>query len=630
MARETVDLEFRANIARLQADLAKVPGITEKEAKKMVKALDSQLKRAEKSAKKAGKSGKKAFKEMEDSAGEADSVLQGLASGLDLIDPKLGDVARTVGDAAGGMEAMVRGASGSAVALGAVGAALSVAAGAYAFFKADLEEAEEKQRQAAESAEQLTRAYMNLEGILGDIDDQFALAAGEITKWDLKAREAIRDVSKGYTPLIQKTEEYIASLEEKQRVQKESITADKEEQAALKALDRQIGVNLTKLHAMEQAQKDAQDRAEMLVEFEKETAKAREADAQAEKDAAAALKAHNEAKTEAARLEAERLAESEARLAVLEQLSQIEEAAISGTLTGIQRITYERDLQLAQIEELAAKTNDLQAGEAAAAAVTAQAAKQIASEMDTLLTQADRALEEVEDHISSIKAGYVDLGMSVATATAQMAAAAGDVFGVVSDQRVDAFEEAKSALLELDETATQAQRDSARALLNETRDEARKMFAAEKAAAISQAIINGAVATVGAVRTAQANPIVSAALIAGVAATTAAQIAVIAAEKPTFHRGGVIGADPSERNITARAGEGVLTRQGVAAIGGPAGLAEANRGGNAGGAVTVNFRVGNAIASEIVYTGARGPGRGRQSTRALRPRGRTNPYRTAN
>ena len=55
MARETVDLEFRANIARLQADLAKVPGITEKEAKKMVKALDSQLKRAERSAKKAGK-----------------------------------------------------------------------------------------------------------------------------------------------------------------------------------------------------------------------------------------------------------------------------------------------------------------------------------------------------------------------------------------------------------------------------------------------------------------------------------------------------------------------------------------------------------------------------------------------
>ena len=62
---------------------------------------------------------------------------------------------------------------------------------------------------------------------------------------------------------------------------------------------------------------------------------------------------------------------------------------------------------------------------------------------------------------------------------------------------------------------------------------------------------------------------------------------VAAQPPPTFDSGGMIGGAPDERLVTARAGEGVLTPQGLNAIGGPAGLAAANRGSAAPMQITV-------------------------------------------
>ena len=51
--RRDIELAYRADLVQLKAELGKIPGVTDKEAKAMVKALDGQLKRAEKSARKA-------------------------------------------------------------------------------------------------------------------------------------------------------------------------------------------------------------------------------------------------------------------------------------------------------------------------------------------------------------------------------------------------------------------------------------------------------------------------------------------------------------------------------------------------------------------------------------------------
>ena len=80
------------------------------------------------------------------------------------------------------------------------------------------------------------------------------------------------------------------------------------------------------------------------------------------------------------------------------------------------------------------------------------------------------------------------------------------------------------------------------------------------------------------------------AMAALVAATGAVQIATISAQK--FHSGGMIGSSlsPGEVPIIAQTGEAVLSRRGVASIGGESGVNRINQGGDfsSGGGMTVN------------------------------------------
>ena len=86
-----------------------------------------------------------------------------------------------------------------------------------------------------------------------------------------------------------------------------------------------------------------------------------------------------------------------------------------------------------------------------------------------------------------------------------------------------------------------------------------------------------------------------------------------------------MGSRPDERQITARAGEGVLTRQGVNAIGGESGLAAANRG-QGGQALIVQHVYKHKILDEVLADSvARGGPIGGAINRRS-PRGRRNPH----
>jgi hypothetical protein len=214
--------------------------------------------------------------------------------------------------------------------------------------------------------------------------------------------------------------------------------------------------------------------------------------------------------------------------------------------------------------------------------------------------------------------------MSIGSSVADMAGATSTMFGLVADERMAEADAAREELAALGDAATDADREAAQKTIQEAERLAQQAFNAGRAAAIAEATINGAVAITMAL--AQLGPVAGAFAAAGITATVAAQIAIIA--KQEMHRGGMVG-DPSERIATLRQGEGVLTQQGVAAIGGPSGLAQANMGRGGSGAIRLEFRVGNQVAQELVYAGTRGPGRGRTATQALRPTGRINPYRRA-
>ena len=61
-ATGAIDLSFRADLSNLTKQLAKMPEVTEKEAKEMVKALEKQFKSAEKAAERAAKASGQAWK----------------------------------------------------------------------------------------------------------------------------------------------------------------------------------------------------------------------------------------------------------------------------------------------------------------------------------------------------------------------------------------------------------------------------------------------------------------------------------------------------------------------------------------------------------------------------------------
>lgn len=128
MADETLNLNVTATLVDLQKELAKIPGITEKEAKGMVNALSGNLKRAQQAASQAARrmnsdmSG--AFNDMKQGAG---AVFGGIVNDIDDVIAGLGGLSATVGPvgtAIGGI------ALGAAVGVGALMALESAALGA--------------------------------------------------------------------------------------------------------------------------------------------------------------------------------------------------------------------------------------------------------------------------------------------------------------------------------------------------------------------------------------------------------------------------------------------------------------------------------------------------------------------
>lgn len=235
----------------------------------------------------------------------------------------------------------------------------------------------------------------------------------------------------------------------------------------------------------------------------------------------------------------------------------------------------------------------------------------------------------------------ISLAQDVANATL-------DIMSQVSDQiladRTAAAEETADRLKDVEKRIAGAATETERERLFEHRNMLKARQAAQKeevleawhvsqAFAISQAVINAAAGIAMQLAGTPGPPAFVLAAIAG--AMGAAQVAAIAAEPPPqFHAGGMISSQMrahDEVNIRARAGEAVLSPQGVAAAGGAGGVNALNAGGGAGGANVTVFQVGHRAVDAMIHESLRRPGgRLTRELRAVRPRrvGRYNPYRS--
>jgi len=153
-----------------------------------------------------------------------------------------------------------------------------------------------------------------------------------------------------------------------------------------------------------------------------------------------------------------------------------------------------------------------------------------------------------------------------------------------------------------------------------------KAFRTSQAFNMAQAVMNSAVAITKAL--ADLGPIAGPIAAGSMGVLTAAQVATIAAqEPPTAHTGGMVG-NSDERLIKARTGEGVLTAQGVQAIGGAQGVANANAGMAAGsGQIVIQQVYRHRVLDTVIQDSINKGGPISQAINRRNRRGRRNPYR---
>ncbi len=95
-------------------------------------------------------------------------------------------------------------------------------------------------------------------------------------------------------------------------------------------------------------------------------------------------------------------------------------------------------------------------------------------------------------------------------------------------------------------------------------------------------------------------PVAGPFLIPFIAATAAAQTAMISQQNPPFHQGGIVGGSPGDQSITAQSGEVVLNRNAVANMGGADAANSLNNGAGFGAPLVVQLTYKQRMFDRVV------------------------------
>ena len=104
---ETEVITFKANMSDLHKKLSELPGVTDVEAKKMVRSLERQLKKTERAAAKAAKNSGRSMKTMEKDMRNVQRRAQKLGAAAAAVSPAFGGMVSSAGAVAGGIGVMM-------------------------------------------------------------------------------------------------------------------------------------------------------------------------------------------------------------------------------------------------------------------------------------------------------------------------------------------------------------------------------------------------------------------------------------------------------------------------------------------------------------------------------------------
>ncbi len=605
MASETVDINFRANIKDLTTQLGKLDGITAGEAKKMVIALEKQMKAAEAASKKAAKGS---------AGGWKDSLAKiGKSAGFGDLIEKFG----AMGSGAEGLAASAGVASGAIAGIAVAGVAAAV--GVYKLTRAGRDALDaldaigqgdlvtDAQRDQVEEANAALDAMgIAAQALTVSIASQLGPAvtdlATDLASFELFLKKVIDGFDTGALSI-----ESFGDILKVGALQPLRLAID-----ALDGLNGILGVSNPGIHAMAQMidgwsdslasnafathadteeQKallavttDAKPIVAAVVKLRKDNSAAAKAEAAAIKEATAAYKDEISALKELGMIgqkAAEDTLDPLAKLAVAyeeqmvlidqtkwkaieagEKAGNAEDAIAEATASATAAMAdvtsrYYRDRNDA-IQQMAASA---EAAEAAMMAADAAATEAFEKNQDT---QAEAGAEKWQK-IEAAVGPYLDALGSIVDSMGDLA----DLLQTLHQDKLDA---------DLDELASLRKKYKGSHKLMTAEDKARKdflvadrdrqkkaiktAFAAKKAAGITGALIDGAEAVIKAFSMfgpPPSPPGIAAAAAAGIA--TGVSVATIAAQKPpTFH----IGSTKPEGLANVAAGEGIVSRTGMA------------------------------------------------------------------
>lgn len=625
--QKSIQISYKADLKDLMAKLKQIPNVTDQEAKKMVAALDRQLKQAEKAAQKSAQASKKAaqeagkaasrgsqqFDDMADSARKAEERLEHVADasgdidrgfssiGLALrtVNPELAATADGLADAFAvteGLTMSFKSLNPYVIAGAAVVAALTVAYGAY---NHSIEEARIKTEKIKEEIELLNVTIKEQTDIIKNMDNQFggltravnesgmelALLRGEITQLDAAQMKASQTAA-----------EFKVQSEATYKTQHDAL------KTSIQSRKTEIRLMYDQIRPMSKQREIAQSLSERMTNVPKQF---KEMTAQEE-----VLRAQTDILKDQLKIDEERLAELEGQENMLNKQARILEENLLAIeeLKAAEKERKPIQKEVNEVKEVEVDTlrnlieldqKRFKAQQDASNKLQTLTEEKGLSETELGELNFQRELERIAElgEVSQQQAEAKDLmNVKIAEREEDSIKKLNKLKSDAFNQDMDNMQSLFSSLGEFTNAAMGLMKEKGR----EDSKAAKILFNMSKAAALGDIAFESAKQIMAATAL---PPGFRGAKIGLVLATAAAQTGLVMAQQPpqsSFHMGGMA---PDEMNSRVLQGEAVLDRATVQRIGGEEGVQQLQQGGGMDSQVVViqPFRHFGRFAREIGF-----------------------------
>lgn len=595
--KKSIEISYKANLQDLLSKLKTIPNITDQEAKKMVAALDRQLKQAEKAAQKSAEASKKAAKEAANAAKRGASSFDDLADSARRAEDRLERVAESSGDidrgfssiglalrgvnpqlaeAADGLAdafAVTEGLTMSFSALNPIVLAGAAAVGAltlgYMSYQAEVEKSREltlrlrdAQQALIDTQQEQQNNLIDAGGKLREMRNEYALLTGQITEYQYNLEKAGEAANESFRGNIESAEATIQTTK-MQKAAVDSLIAAfssgetavlsdqmKEQLMTLQLQNAQIDNNVDLTGRSIKAQGELYELSNLLNAQLVQQTKERDVLIVMQEEAV-------QLATEMVTLEKELSDANEQAANAAKKVTKAKKETVD--------TSHEEEDALRRLIELDQERFHKQQD------ATNELSKLSESTFLTKSEQEELAFEREMQRIKELGETAKNVEMANAIIAEENLKRQKQMKMDIFNTDMDNASALSGAFSEFSNAVLQAAMDNGRA----NQKAIMGLFRMNQAAAVGEIAFNTAKAVTEALAY---PPIARAAMIATAIGTGAAQTAVVMAQKPpqaTFHMGGMA---PDEMPARVLRGEAVLDRATVRRIGGEEGVKQLSQG----------------------------------------------------